>query len=107
MNFNNFTIKSQEAVQQAVTLATANGQQAIENGHILKAILETDENVAPFILKKLGINEQVFSKTLDSIVNSYPKVSGGQPYLSASANQAIAKATNFLKEFKDEFISIE
>ena len=107
MNFNNFTIKSQEAVQQAVTLATMNGQQAIENGHILKSILQVDESVTPFILKKLGINEQVFSKTLDSIVNSYPKVSGGQPYLSNNANQTIAKATGYLQEFKDEFVSIE
>ncbi|MEO8761775.1 MAG: ATP-dependent chaperone ClpB [Bacteroidia bacterium] len=107
MNFNNFTIKSQEAVQEAVTMATMNGQQAIENGHILKSILQVDESVTPFILKKLGINEQVFSKTLDSIVNSYPKVSGGQPYLSNSANQTIAKATSYLTEFKDEFVSIE
>jgi ATP-dependent Clp protease ATP-binding subunit ClpB len=107
MNFNNFTIKSQEAVQQAVTLAAMNGQQAIENGHILKSILQVDESVTPFILKKLGINEQVFSKTLDSIVNSYPKVSGGQPYLSNSANQTIAKANSYLQEFKDEFVSIE
>jgi len=107
MNFNNFTIKSQEAVQQAVTIATMNGQQAIENGHILKAILQVDESVTPFILKKMGINEQVFSKTLDSIVNSYPKVSGGQPYLSNAANQTIAKANTYLQEFKDEFVSIE
>jgi len=107
MNFNNFTIKSQEAVQQAVTIATMNGQQAIENGHILKAILQVDESVTPFILKKLGINEQVFSKTLDSIVNSYPKVSGGQPYLSNASNQTIAKANTYLQEFKDEFVSIE
>jgi len=107
MNFNNFTIKSQEAIQQAVTLATMNGQQAVENGHILKAITGEDETVTPFILKKLGINEQVFSKTLDSIVNSYPKVSGGQPYLSSGANQTVAKATNFLKELDDEYISIE
>ena len=107
MNFNNFTIKSQEAVQQAVTLATMNGQQAIENGHILKSILQVDDSVTPFILKKLGINEQVFSKTLDSIVNSYPKVSGGQPYLSNAANQTIAKANSYLQEFKDEFVSIE
>ena len=107
MNLNNFTIKSQEAIQQAITIATMNGQQAIENGHILKAILEQDETVTPFILKKLGINEQVFGKTLDSIVNSYPKVSGGQPYLSNGANQTVAKATAFLKEFGDEFISIE
>src|SRR6202008_2872061 len=107
MNFNNFTIKSQEAIQQAVTIATMNGQQGVENGHILKAVLQVDDSVTPFILKKLGINEQGFSKTLDSIVNSYPKVSGGQPYLSNAANQTVAKATVFLKEFKDEFISIE
>lgn len=107
MNFDKFTIKSQEAVQQALTIATMNGQQAIENGHILKAILEADENVTPFILKKIGVNQDVFKKTLDSIVNSYPKVSGGQPYLSNGANQTIAKATNYLKDFGDEFISIE
>lgn len=107
MNLNNFTIKSQEAIQQAIQIATANGNQAIENGHILKAILEVDENVTPFILKKLGVNQQVFSKTVDAIVNSYPKVSGGQPYLSNAANQTVAKATNYLKEFKDEYVSIE
>jgi ATP-dependent Clp protease ATP-binding subunit ClpB len=107
MNLNNFTIKSQEAIQQAIQIATANGNQAIENGHILKAILEVDENVTPFILKKLGVNQQVFSKTVEAIVNSYPKVSGGQPYLSNNANQTVAKATNYLKEFKDEYVSIE
>ncbi len=107
MNLNNFTIKSQEAVQQAITLATMNGNQAIENGHILKSILEVDENVAPFILKKLNIKADVFEKTLDSVLKSYPKVEGGQPFLSTSANQTVAKATSYLKEFKDEFVSIE
>jgi ATP-dependent Clp protease ATP-binding subunit ClpB len=107
MNFDKFTIKSQEAVQQALTIANMNGQQAIENGHILKAIMENEENVTPFILKKLGINAEVFKKTLDSIVNSYPKVNGGQPYLSNYANQTIAKATSALKDLGDEFISIE
>jgi len=107
MNLNNFTIKSQEAIQQALQIASANGNQAIENGHILKAILEVDENVTPFILKKLGVNQQVFTKTVDAIVNSYPKVSGGQPYLSNAANQTVGKATNYLKEFKDEYVSIE
>lgn len=107
MNLNNFTIKSQEAIQQAVQLATINGNQAIENGHILKAILEVDENVTPFLLKKLGINAQVFEKALDSMVKSYPKVSGGQPYLSNGANQTVAKANSYLKEFKDEYVSIE
>lgn len=107
MNLNNFTIKSQEAIQQALQIASANGNQAIENGHILKAILEVDENVTPFILKKLGVNQQLFTKTVDAIVNSYPKVSGGQPYLSNAANQTVGKATNYLKEFKDEYVSIE
>ena len=107
MNFDKFTIKSQEAIQQALTIANMNGQQAIENGHILKAIMENDENVTPFILKKLGIIAEVFKKTLDSIVNSYPKVNGGQPYLSNYANQTIAKATSALKDLGDEFISIE
>jgi len=107
MNLNNFTIKSQEAIQQAAQIAAGNDQQAIENGHILKAILEVDENVTPFILKKLGVNQAVFSKAVDAIVNSYPKVTGGQPYLSNSANQTIGKATNYLKDFKDEYVSIE
>ncbi len=107
MNLNNFTIKSQEAIQQAAQIAAGNDQQAIENGHILKAILEIDENVTPFILKKLGVNQAVFSKAVDAIVNSYPKVTGGQPYLSNSANQTLGKATNYLKDFKDEYVSIE
>ena len=107
MNLNNYTIKSQEAVQQAVQIATVNGQQSIENGHILKGILEVDENVTPFILKKLNVNTPMFTKALDKIVESYPKVSGGQPFLSNHANQAIAKATTYLKEFGDEYVSIE
>ncbi len=107
MNLNNFTIKSQEAVQQAVQIATVNGQQAIENGHLLKGILEVDENVTPFILKKLNVNTQIFEKALDKIVEGYTKVSGGQPYLSNSANQAVAKASTYLKEFGDEYVSIE
>lgn len=107
MNLNNFTIKSQEAIQQAAQIAAGNDQQAIENGHILKAILEIDENVTPFILKKLGVNQAIFSKAVDAIVNSYPKVTGGQPYLSNSANQTVGKATNYLKDFKDEYVSIE
>jgi ATP-dependent Clp protease ATP-binding subunit ClpB len=107
MNFDNFTIQSQQAIQQAIQLATTNGNQAIENGHLLKSILEVDENVTPFIFKKIGINQTNFSKTVEAIVQSYPKVSGGQPYLSNNANQTIAKATNYLKEFKDEYITIE
>lgn len=107
MNLNNYTIKSQEAIQQALQLATVNGNQAIETGHILKAILEVDENVTPFILKKLNVNQITFTKLVDSVIKSYPKVSGGQPYLSNAANQALAKAASFLAEYKDEYVSIE
>jgi ATP-dependent Clp protease ATP-binding subunit ClpB len=107
MNLNNYTIKSQEAIQQALQLATINGNQAIETGHILKAILETDENVTPFILKKLNVNQVTFTRLIESVINSYPKVTGGQPYLSNAANQALAKAASFLKEYKDEYVSIE
>jgi len=107
MNLNNYTIKSQEAIQHAIQLTTVGGQQAIETGHILKAILEIDENVTPYILKKLNVNPATFTKMVDSVINSYPKVSGGQPFLSSSANQALAKASTYLKEYKDEFISIE
>ena len=107
MNLNNYTIKSQEAIQQAVQLSTNNGQQAIEPAHILKAILEVDENVTPFILKKLNVNPSSFSKMVESVINSYPKVSGGQPHLSVAANKALAKATTYLKEYNDEYVSIE
>jgi ATP-dependent Clp protease ATP-binding subunit ClpB len=107
MNLNNFTIKSQDAVQQAMQIATINSQQAIENGHLLKGILAADENVTPFILKKLNVNTPMFIKVLDKIVEGYPKVTGGQPYLSNATNQAIAKASSYLKEFGDEYVSIE
>jgi ATP-dependent Clp protease ATP-binding subunit ClpB len=107
MNLNNYTIKSQEAIQQAVQLVTENGQQAIEPAHILKAILEVDENVTPFIFKKLNVNPVTFGKMVDSLIKSYPKVSGGQPSLSRAANTALMKASGYLKEYKDEYVSIE
>ncbi|MGB3946416.1 MAG: ATP-dependent chaperone ClpB [Bacteroidia bacterium] len=107
MNLNNFTIKSQEAVQQALQIATINGQQAIENGHLLKGILDINENVTPFILKKLNVNTPMFTAALNKIVEGYPKVSGGNQYLSNTANQAIAKSSSYLKEFGDEYVSIE
>lgn len=107
MNLNNYTIKSQEAIQQALQIASANGQQAIEPAHLLKGILEVDENVTPFLLKKLNINPASFTKTVDSMIQSLPKVSGGQPYLSGASNTALGKASTYLKEYKDDFISIE
>ncbi len=107
MNFNNFTIKSQEALQAATQEAMTNGQQAIETGHVLKGVLNVDENVTPFLLKKLGVNLQAFEAAVDSQVKSYPKIDGGQPYLSNNANQVLNKANNVLKEFGDEYVSIE
>jgi ATP-dependent Clp protease ATP-binding subunit ClpB len=100
MNLNNFTIKSQEAIQSAQQEAMNNGQQGIETGHILKGILNVDENVTPFLLKKMGVNVQTFGLAVDSQVKSYPKISGGQPYLSNKANEALMKANNFLKDFR-------
>jgi ATP-dependent Clp protease ATP-binding subunit ClpB len=108
MNLNNFTIKSQEALQQAMQIAAAKNNQAIENGHLLKCIMEVDQNVVPFLLKKLGVNTTIFSKALDSIIESYPKVTGGgTPYLSNAANAAVVRAGNMIKDFGDEFVSLE
>ena len=107
MNLEKFTLKSQESIQQAQQLALGKENQSIENGHILKGILDSDDSVTPFLLKKLNVNVQIFSKAVDRIVDSYPKVSGGGQYLSQAANQAIAKAQNFAKESNDEYVSIE
>jgi ATP-dependent Clp protease ATP-binding subunit ClpB len=107
MNLNNFTIKSQEAIQEAQNLATLNNNQAIENGHILKGIFSVDENVTPFLLKKMNVNTTILSKALDKIVEGYPKVSGGSVYLSNTANLVLTKANALLKEFNDEYVSIE
>ena len=107
MNLNNFTIKSQEAVQRAQQLVSDNGQQAIEPAHLLKGILEVDESVTPFIFKKLGINLGVITSAIDAQIVSYPKVSGGDIHLSRSANNALQKANGYLKEFGDEYVSLE
>jgi len=108
MNLNNFTIKSQEAVQQAQQIATSTGNQSIETGHLLKGLLETDENVISFLLKKLNANPARIEQTLDAMIKGYPKVSGdGGQYLSNGSNQALSKAQSFLKEFGDEFVSVE
>jgi ATP-dependent Clp protease ATP-binding subunit ClpB len=107
MNFNNYTIKAQEAVQKALENATLNGQQAIEPGHLLLGVLSSEDAIAELLLKKLNVNVPRVKEAVDRIVQSYPKVSGGNPYLSADANQALAKATGYLKEFKDEFVTLE
>ena len=107
MNFKNYTIKSQEVIQQAQQMANSSNHQAIENGHILKAILDTDENVTPFLLKKLGVNVGIIKKATDSILKGYPTVQGGDQYLSKNASSTLQQANGLLKVFGDEFISIE
>ncbi|WP_421977014.1 ATP-dependent chaperone ClpB [Roseivirga seohaensis] len=109
MDFKKYTIKSQEAIQKAAELAAGNQQQAIEPGHLLKAILLSDENVLSFLIKKLSVNKLQFETKLEDIVNGYPKVSGSssQPYLSNDAHAALTKGLDYLKEFKDEFVAIE
>ena len=107
MNFNNYTIKAQEALQKATEIASGSGQQVIETGHLLQAILLSDENLISFLLKKLGANRQMIQTPLDEVVNGYPKVSGGQPYLSNDAAKALQKAEKYLKDFGDEYVAVE
>jgi len=107
MNFNNFTIKSQEAIQRAQQIAQSYGHQQIENEHIVKAIFEVDENVTPFLLKKLNVNISLLQQILDSTLQSFPKVSGGELMLSRDANNSLLEASNIAKKMNDEFVSIE
>ena len=107
MNFNNFTIKSQEAVQRAEQIAQGFNHPQIENAHILKGILEVDENVTPYILKKLGVNVELFNRTLDNIIQSFSKVEGAQLMLSKTANTMLIDASNVAKKMKDEYVSLE
>ena len=107
MNFEKFTIKSQEALQKSSEIAASKQQQAIEPGHLLKAILETDENVSNYLFKKLNINATILETKLEEILNSYPKASGQQPYLSTVTNTVLQNAEKELREFKDEYIAVE
>jgi ATP-dependent Clp protease ATP-binding subunit ClpB len=107
MDFNQFTIKSQEAVQKGVELCVAEQQQVVEPAHLLKGILTEDENVTDFLFKKLGANKTLINEKLEEIIKSLPKVSGQQPYLSNAANQVLTKAKDYMKPFGDEFVAIE
>lgn len=107
MNFNNYTIKAQEAIQKASEIAAGHQQQAIETAHILKALLTVDENVVSHLLKKLNVNISYLGTELDKQVEGFPKVSGSNIYLSTDANNALQKAQGYLKEFNDEFVSVE
>ncbi len=107
MNFNKFTIKSQEAIQQGQQIAQSFENQQIENSHILKGIFEVDENVTPFILKKLGVNIDLLKSLIDKIIESYSKVSGGDIMLSRDASKMLNNASNEAKKMNDEYVSIE
>ncbi|GIJ95520.1 chaperone protein ClpB [Capnocytophaga stomatis] len=107
MNFNNYTIKSQEAVQRAQQIAQGYQHQELQNEHFFKAIEEVDENVLPFLLKKLNINREQLSITLEKALQSFPKVSGGQMSLSRESNTMLNEAANIAKKMNDEYVSIE
>ncbi|RBP32731.1 ATP-dependent Clp protease ATP-binding subunit ClpB [Oceanihabitans sediminis] len=107
MNFNNYTIKSQEAIQLAQQIAQGNGHQQIENEHIIKAIFDVDENVLPFLLKKLNVNISLLQQVLDKEIESFPKVSGGDIMLSREAGRSFNEASIIAKKMKDDYVSIE
>ena len=107
MNFNNYTIKSQEAIQHAQQLAQSLGHQQIENEHIFKAIFEVDENVLPFILKKLNVNVTVLELALDKQLQSFAKVSGGELNISREASKTLNEASIIAKKMKDDYVSVE
>jgi ATP-dependent Clp protease ATP-binding subunit ClpB len=107
MDITKFTIKTQEAIQQAQQLAETSGNQAIETGHLLKGILITDQDVTPYLLKKLGVEMEIFETTLDRILQSYPKVQGGNSYLSQNAHKVLNYAISELKNFGDDYVAVE
>ena len=107
MNLNNFTIKAQEAIQQAVQLVTQRNQQVVEPAHILKGVMLTGESVVNFIFQKLGVNIQNLNAVLDRQIDSYPKVSGGEPYLSRESNAVLQKAIDYASKMGDQYVSLE
>ncbi|MBW3470127.1 ATP-dependent chaperone ClpB [Arthrospiribacter ruber] len=107
MDFKQFTIKSQEAIQKAAELAMSSQQQAIEPAHLMKGILTEDENVVDFLFKKTAINKNLLLNKVDEVITALPKASGQQPYLSTASNQVLTKSKEYLKTFGDEFVAIE
>ena len=107
MNFDKYTIKSQETLNKATEIAQAGEQQVVETGHLLKALLDVDENVITFIFKKLSVNRAQVHTKINNILESYPKASGQRPYLSNDAAAALIKAESYLKEFDDDFVAVE
>ena len=107
MNLNNYTIKSQEAIQQAQQIAQGFSHQQIENEHVFKGIFEVDENELPFLLKKLNVNVSILEQALDKQIESFPKVTGSELMLSREAGKSLNEASIIAKKMKDDFVSIE
>jgi ATP-dependent Clp protease ATP-binding subunit ClpB len=107
MNFDKYTIKSQEALQKSAEIATSNQQQAIEAGHLLEAIMETDQNVSGYLVKKLNISETILRDKLEEIIKSYPKATGQQPYLSTTVNSILQMAEKEMRSFGDSYVAVE
>ena len=107
MTFDKFTIKAQEAIQEAVNLVQARGQQAIEPEHLLAGILKVGENVTNFLFQKLGVNSRQIEQILESQIASLPKVQGGEPYLSRESNEVLTRAQDYASKGGDEFVSLE
>ena len=107
MNINNFTIKAQESIQSAVQIAEQKGQQAVETAHLLKGVLQTSENICSFLFKKIGANPIQINNINEKIIESFPKVSGGQPYLSNDSNKVLTKAQDIATKMKDTYVSVE
>ncbi|MBP3764102.1 MAG: type VI secretion system ATPase TssH, partial [Bacteroidales bacterium] len=107
MNLNNFTIKAQEAVQKAQEIALGQQHPSIETAHLMKGLLSEDENVTPYLLKKMEVNVPRLTQQVDDILATLPRVSGGQVYLSNDANQALVYASQRAQKMNDEFVSVE
>ena len=107
MNFNNFTIKAQESVQKAIELAQANNQQMIEPSHVLKGTMTVGENVTSFLFQKLGVNLNSLETAVNKEIDSYPRVSGGEPMFSRETNAVFTKASDFASKMGDQYVSIE
>jgi len=107
MNFNNFTIKSQETVQEAVNMARARGQQAIEPAHLMAAVFKVGDTITNFLFQKMGVNAQQLATLVDRQLDSLPKVSGGEPYLSRDANEVLQRAVELSKEMGDQYVALE
>lgn len=107
MNFNSFTIKSQEAIQKAIELTRAAGQQQIEPVHLLKGVMNEGESLVKFIFQKIGLNLMVVTSQVDAEIGRQPKVSGGEPYLSRTSNDVLQKSLDVAKKQGDEFVTLE